>query len=123
MSAIFRAFDPLRLSALAAAGTIMSGRIGDVPPLPLSSRDIHLPAPSVVLPAPAILRPATHRIDETRLLVLHLYRGREHLAGWDRSFVREMIRWRAEPSAWEADEVAALAERQYWRARDGAALC
>ena len=123
MSAVFgQMFDPSRLVALARANTIMGGW-GSVPDLPLSSRDIDLPAPSVAVPAPAIIRPATHRIDETRQLALHLHRGREHLTGWDRSFVREMIRWRSEPSAWEADQIAVLAEQHYWRIRDGAAPC
>lgn len=123
MSALFRAFDPSRLSALAAASTIMRGNIGDVPPLPLTARDIDLKAPSVVVPAPAIIRPASHAVDECRELALALSRDRDRLRGWDRTFVRELVKWRAEPSLFEVDEIAALAERHYWHIRDGAALC
>lgn len=77
------------------------------------------PAPVVILPAPAIIRPSPRIIDETRALALALHR--ERLAGWDRLLVQELIRWRREPSLFEADEVAALAERAFWQARDGAA--
>ena len=81
------------------------------------------PPPAVVLPTPAILRPSEGVIDETRLLALHLHQGREHLTDWDRIFVRELLKWRCPPSALEADEIAVLAERQYWHQRDGAAPC
>lgn len=119
MSALFsRAFDVSRLGALSRAGTILGLSAHDIPDLPLPRADVDLPAPLVLPSMPAIIRPRARAVDEIRELALHVHRCREDLTSWDRSLVRELIRWRQEPSAWEADEVAVLAERLFWQARD-----
>lgn len=121
MSSFFtRTFDPSRFSALSRAGTILGLSTHEVPPLPLTRADVDLPVPLVLPTMPAIIRPRARALDETRELALALSRDQSRLQGWDRTFVREVVKWRAEPSAFEADEIARLAEQVFWQTSDQA---
>ena len=99
---------------LIAHQTILGGWFGDAGPV----------APEAVgASEPEVIAAPSPQIAECRSLAMALQRRQADLRGWDRTLVREITRWRRPPSAWEADQVAALAERLHWQGRDGATPC
>ncbi|MGH1571757.1 hypothetical protein ACRAWG_15100 [Methylobacterium sp. P31] len=109
MSALFRAFNPTRLAALTRAGTILGGTFSDLPPLPLSSRDVELP------PAPAATPISVfdeRHIRRHRADVLWARRtGKRFLGPEEWRFLGQLARWKAPLSIAEADRLAMLVDR------------